>query len=246
MLNVPLSAVETIIFAVVILIWAGLLFGGFIFGKPTNSNPRRIPRINRMASSFVLVAGAWFWFAVTQGTRVDLMSFWFALGMTCGFVGDLFLAREEGRDNDLLYGILSFALGHIAYIIGIVQVSHHFDQWTWLLDVLAFWWGIGALGWLLIVFWGRKRTMLHFAALPYTLLLASTAGAATVLALHDPSFWFVAIGAGLFLLSDTILAAKLFRNWNLPLIDDFVWLTYGPGQMLIVFGVFLYLVVSSQ
>jgi len=244
MLNVPLSAVETAIFAAVILVWAGLLFGGFIFGKPSKANPRRMPRIMRIASSFALVAGAWFWFAVTQGTRVDLTSFWFAIGMTSGFIGDLLLAQEEGDDNNLLYGMVSFALGHIAYIVGIVQVSHHFDEWAWLLDVLVFWWAVGAIGWLVIVFWGRKRTPIHYAALPYTLLLATTAGAATVLALHDPSFWFLAIGAALFLLSDTILAAKLFRNWNPPLIDDWVWLTYGPGQMLIVFGVFLYLVMG--
>jgi hypothetical protein len=46
------------------------------------------------------------------------------------------------------------------------------------------------------------------------------------------------------LLSDAILAAKLFRGWDPPLLDDAVWLTYGPGQMLIVFGVFLYLAVG--
>ncbi len=244
MLNVPLSAVEGVIFAVVILGWAVLLFGGFVFGQPTKANPRRMPRAARLASSFVLVSGAWFWFAVTQGTRVDLMAFWFAVGMTCGFVGDLFLARVDGGDNDLLFGMISFALGHLAYMVGIVQVSNHFDQWKWLLDVLAFWWVIGALGWLALVFWGSKRTPLHFAALPYALLLANTGGFATILALHDSSFVLIVLGAALFLLSDAILAAKLFRGWDPPLLDDYVWLTYGPAQMLIVFGVFLFLVIS--
>ncbi|MCA9914478.1 MAG: lysoplasmalogenase [Anaerolineae bacterium] len=244
MLNVPLSSVETVIFAAVILLWAALLLGGFIFGKPTKSNPRRMPRMTRLASSFVLVAGAWFWFAVSQGTRIDLMAFWFAVGMTCGLVGDIFLARVDGSDNDLLYGMISFALGHIAYVIGIVQVSHHFDQWTWLLDVLATWWAIGSVGWLLIVFLRNKITPLHFAALPYSLLLANTGGFAAVLAMHDSSFSLIVLGAALFLLSDAILALKLFRQWDPPLLDDFVWLTYGPGQMLIVFGVFLYLATN--
>ncbi len=244
MLNVPLSSVEMMIFAAVILVWAALLFGGFIFGKPTKKNPRRMPRMTRLASSFVLVAGAWFWFAVSQGTRIDLMAFWFAIGMTCGFVGDIFLARVDGSDNDLLFGMISFALGHIAYVIGIVQVSHHFDQWAWLLDVLGTWWLIGAIGWLGIVFLRNKITSLHYAALPYSVLLANTGGFATVLALHDSSFWLIVLGTALFLLSDAILALKLFRGWEPPLLDDVVWLTYGPGQMLIVFGVFLYLVTA--
>ena len=79
--------------------------------------------------------------------------------------------------------------------------------------------------------------MLHLAALPYALLLASTAGFATGLALQSALFIPLALGAGLFLISDLILATQLFNKAYFWLISDVVWLTYGPGQMLIVFSI---------
>jgi hypothetical protein len=79
--------------------------------------------------------------------------------------------------------------------------------------------------------------MLHRAALPYALLLASTAGLATGLAVQAPAFVPLAIGGGLFLLSDLILAARLFNGVYFYLIGDIVWLTYGPAQALIVYSV---------
>src|SRR5690606_23634776 len=100
------------------------------------------------------------------------------------------------------------------------------------------WLIVGTLGWYLAVWRGvGERTSLHSAALPYALLLASTAGAATGLALQNALFVGMAIGAALFLLSDLILAAFLFRGASFPLIDDVVWLTYGPAQMLIVYSI---------
>jgi hypothetical protein len=82
---------------------------------------------------------------------------------------------------------------------------------------------------------GHAPTLLHWAALPYALLLASTAGFATGLALQDSTFLLLALGAALFLLSDLILAAQLFNHLQFPLIGDVIWLTYGPAQMLIVY-----------
>ena len=36
--------------------------------------------------------------------------------------------------------------------------------------------------------------------------------------------------------SDLILAAQLFNDLSFSLIGDVIWLTYGPGQMLIVYS----------
>jgi hypothetical protein len=47
----------------------------------------------------------------------------------------------------------------------------------------------------------------------------------------------MAVGAAFFLLSDLILAAHLFNDLFFPLFEDAIWLTYGPGQMLIVYSV---------
>ena len=84
---------------------------------------------------------------------------------------------------------------------------------------------------------------LHFffdAAWPLPLvavmLIFFATGAAAGLSLQRPAFWPVALGALLFLISDLILAAQLFNGLRFRLINETVWLTYGPGQMLIVFG----------
>jgi hypothetical protein len=42
------------------------------------------------------------------------------------------------------------------------------------------------------------------------------------------------VGAALFLASDLILANQLFNRKSFPLVGDVIWLTYGPGQALIV------------
>ena len=73
-------------------------------------------------------------------------------------------------------------------------------------------------------------------ALPYALLLATTAGLAGGVGLQAGRFIPVAVGGLLFLTSDLILAAQLFNQAYFPWISDWVWLTYGPAQMLIVYG----------
>lgn len=245
MLNLPLSALETWLFLLLIVVWAGFLFGGFAFGKEQEESRHRIPRWARMASSFTLVLGAWLWYAVSQGTQVVNLAVWLAIGMTLGFIGDLFMAELIPLKPHVLYGMAAFALGHIAYIYGMGRICYlHnilFPNWS----VMALWWLIAIIGWYFVVFRGAQYSILHYAALPYALLLASTAGAATTLALVDSSFILLAIGASLFLLSDLILAANLFNNLKFPLVGDVIWLTYGPGQMLIVFGLILFTIATS-
>jgi hypothetical protein len=102
---------------------------------------------------------------------------------------------------------------------------------------VAVWLLIGLVGWYIAVYRGQKPTVLHWAALPYALLLASTAGLASGLAVQAPVFVPLALGGALFLLSDLILAARLFSGAHFYLIDDVVWLTYGPAQALLVYAV---------
>ena len=94
---------------------------------------------------------------------------------------------------------------------------------------------IGLAGWYFVVFRGQQATALHWAALPYALLLASTAGLASGLALQARSFIPLALGGALFLTSDLILAAQLFNGLSFFLVGSVVWLTYGPAQALIVY-----------
>jgi hypothetical protein len=220
-------------------LWALLLFGGFALGKPNAAGTRRMPRWTRMASSLTLVIAAWDWYSLARGGGAESFALLIAIGMTLGFLGDLFMADLIPVSEPVMGGIGSFGLGHIAYIAAFLLFgnAHGLDAPGPRWGALAFWLLAGAVGWYLIVFRGQKATFLHKAALPYALLLASTAGFATGLALQAPAFIPLAVGAALFLLSDLILATELFNDARFPLINDIVWLTYGPAQMLIVYSI---------
>lgn len=215
-----------------LIIWAVALFGGFIFGS--ESETHRTPTRNRMLSSFALVVAGWSWVGFIDG-EIRPFAIAIALGMTFGFGGDLALSGWFGRS--VLRGIALFAVCHICYIVGMVWLM----QWAGLTNggiaPLAIWLLIGLVGWYVVVFRGQKPTVLHWAALPYALLLAGTAGVATTLAVQSASFLWLAIGAALFLFSDLVLAGELFAGYKFRSVGDVIWLTYGPGQMLIVYSV---------
>jgi len=227
-------------------LWAALLFGGFVFGELDARQRGRTPGWTRIASSGALVVAGWSWYLFSRGTTADLFALLIAIGMTLGFLGDLFMAEWLPVDRPVLWGMGAFGLGHVAYIAGGVI----FGNWHGLVAVgprfgaLAIWQALGLAGWYFVVLRGGKPTILHWIALPYALLLASTAGVATGLAVQEPALWTMAIGAALFLLSDLVIAARLFNpegpfssRRHFYLIDNTIWLTYGPAQMLIVYSV---------
>ncbi|NOX61604.1 MAG: lysoplasmalogenase [Chloroflexi bacterium] len=221
--------------------WAALLFGGFLFGRWDAAEQRRMPLWTRMFSSAALVLAAWSLFIFTRQTPLAHFSLFIALGMTLGLLGDLFMAQVLPAPNRVMAGIAAFGFGHIFYIIALLGFGNRFGladpmaRWAaWLA-----WMAVAVVGWYILVFRGQETSALHWAALPYALLLASTAGVATGLALQAPLLTPLALGAALFLLSDLILAGQLFSGLRFPFIGDVVWLTYGPGQMLIVFSVLL-------
>lgn len=220
---------------VLLLFWAVLLFGGLFVGQPDAERTRRMPASMRLPSSLVLVVAAWSGFLLVAENECAV-ALLVAVGMTLGFIGDLFMARVIPMQNNVLGGIGSFGLGHVMYILALWQVEASAvfaNRWP----VLIIWWFIGMGGWYFAVFRGQKPTLLHYAALPYALLLSTTTGVATMLALTTPAFFLtLAVGAALFLISDLILAAGLFSALRLPFIHDIVWLTYGPAQMFIVYS----------
>jgi hypothetical protein len=226
-----------------LILWAALLFGGFIFGG-TGDAARRMPTWTRMASSATLVVAAFSWYAFSRGTPAAGYALVVAFGMTFGFLGDLLLAGVLPGGRNVIAGILSFGIGHVFYIVAMLRfataagLTSSGPRW----EALAVWLLIGLTGWYLVVWRGAASggiapTIVHWIALPYALLLATTAGLATGLALQDGRFIPLAIGAGLFLLSDLILAGEMFSGLTFRLIGDVIWLTYGPGQMLIVYSI---------
>ena len=231
-----------------LLLWAAFLFGGFILG-PTRNN-RRIPRWARLASSLILVIAAWGWQSLATPTLYRTYTTLIALGMTSGFIGDLFLANifTSKRSKAVLGGMGGFAIGHLFYIAGMLMAAstlqltniYIFGATLILFWLFAFW------SWRKIVIRNVARdsqrpSTLQRAALPYALLLATTAALALAAALQHPPFWPLALGTILFLLSDLLLAEALFNDSTIPLHHDLVWLLYGPGQMFIVYSTMMLL-----
>ena len=220
-----------------LVLWGMFLFGGFLFGS--SSETHRMPTWTRMASSITLVVAGWSWVVLSWEGGIRPFPTYIALGMTFGLLGDLILADLMPGGRSVPAGILSFGIGHILYIIGILQFGNQQSlnaggvRW----GALAIWLLIGAVGWYFMVYRGQDATMLHWIALPYALLLAGTAGFATGLAVQSTLFVPMAVGAALFLLSDLILAAEIFNGLTFRSIGDVIWLTYGPGQMLIVYAI---------
>jgi len=212
-------------------LWAALLFGGFLLGSDPGRR-RRMPRWTRLGSSAVLVALAWYGYGLAALPPVRGFALFIALGMTGGFLGDLYMARVLPSTSRVLSGMTAFGLGHGAYILA-----------AWLrLGRLP--WAFLVLAWLLagglvrrVVFRHAPPGILRWAALGYGLLLATTAGMAAALAWDAPPFWIFAVGSGLFLVSDLILAGQLFGELDFPYVDDLVWLLYGPGQAGMVLSI---------
>lgn len=192
-----------------------------------------------MLSSLTLVVAGWAWWWTSRNSDVRDYARLIATGMTLGFAGDLFMAGLLPAPQPVLGGIAAFGLGHVAYIAAMWRLAGdqglNAGRTRW--GAWAAWLVIGGVGWYAVVFRGQEATALHWAALPYALLLASTAGIASGMALQAPAFKPLALGAALFLFSDLILAARLFNDLGFPMINDVVWLTYGPGQALIVYSI---------
>jgi hypothetical protein len=214
-------------------LWAVLLFGGFILGLIVGGG---IPTPARMGSSFVLVVLAWSWHILTRPSHVAPYSLLIAVGMTLGFVGDLFMAGLVPFGDRVLGGMGSFGLGHIAYLAALVYFGNLAGltapgpRWlSWLV-----WLILGLVGWYFVVYRNVPSSPFAWPALGYCLLLASTAGWASGLAVQSRRFWPLAAGAALFFVSDLMIALGQFADIHLPGMDSAIWLTYGPGQMLIV------------
>jgi len=215
---------------ILVVVWAALLFGGWLWGKDAQRH-RRMPVWTRMASSAVLALLGWYGFLLAPGHDPAAYARGIAVGMTCGLVGDLIMAGLLPTPNRVLGGMAAFGFGHAAYIAAILGYRPVL-WWVVLLGLLA------AAGLFYAVFLHRrKRSPLLWAALLYSLLLATTAALGVSLALQLPLFGVLALGGLLFFASDLILGLELFHHTRFPYQGDWVWLTYGPGQALIVLSI---------
>ena len=224
-------------------VWALLLCGGLLWGR-SPSQDRLIPAWTLAASAATLLLLAWFGYLLTRaGTARAGYAFGIAAGLTACTVGDLFIARRPAPKWSPV-GISFFACGHLLYsgaiarylVRYIAQYGDGLGGMRWL--ALTLWLAFGALaGWAVLLRARRRGPLWASAAVAYTLLLCSTAGLASGLALTVPLFGVLAAGALLLLLSDLVLVAALSVNLRLPWIGNAARLLRVPAQALIVVSI---------
>lgn len=151
---------------------------------------------------------------------------WLLIALACSLAGDVALMFP----GYFISGLLAFLLAHLAYIALLKQGQAWFASRRALLATL----GLGAI--MYAVLWSgglppALRAPVAAYVLVITLMAAQAIGRATVL--HDTAAWGVALGAGFFMLSDTLLALNKFVV-PLPLAPLWVLSTYYAAQILIV------------
>ncbi len=236
----PVVAGRVTLFVTLWVVWAALLTVAMLLGGFAGGHGSSVATAARMSSSVTLIVVGWTAYAVWQRSAAGTFALLIAVGMTLGTIGDLFnagLLTFVPLPNPVLGGIAAFGLGHIAYITGCVNLARRagLTNRGTMFGAIVVWQLIGLVGWYVIVMQGSEARDLVWPALPYSLLLAGTAGVAGGLALQDRRLAWLALGAALFLVSDLVLAFGLFRG-SFAHQTECVWLTYAPGQMLIVFS----------
>ncbi len=220
------------------LLWAVLLAGGLIAAEVGSAGSSEF---GRLGSSVTLVAAGWAWSITCRNSPAAGYTRLIAAGMTLGALGDFFMAGRLQTliplPSPVLGGMAAFGLGHVVYIKACLNARRAGDIspaaiWT----SVVVWQVISAVAWYLIVFRSTKVPELVWPALPYSQLLAGTAGVATGLAVRNSRFTLLAVGAGLFLISDLILAWPIFHH-SFPHSTAAIWIPYGGGQMLIVYAI---------
>ncbi len=229
-----------VVVSVLWLAWLGLLPGTFVAALATGQGGWS--RFWWMSSA-VLVAAAWVhWFWQRRGRLAPACAL-FACGITLGMLADLYGACRALRFTEPLTMIVPlFALGHVGYIAGFLIAASRLGLtgrrgWRGTLAGAVALYNLAGLAlWVTLVHPSDALPGMHLPTAVYTVFLATAAAVMAALACFDRRFLAVGIGGLLFLLSDGFLAVRLFQdNWRG--IGDLCWITYGIGQMLIVYGV---------
>ncbi|HNS20697.1 MAG TPA: lysoplasmalogenase family protein [Sedimentisphaerales bacterium] len=193
-------------------------------------------------SSLTLCVSAWLNWVFHRRDRFGPACALLALGMTLGMLADLYGACRVLRFTEPLTMIIPlFALGHVAYIAGMLTLARHLRLtaragWKPTLAGAVVVCNLAGLAlWAVLVHPSGDLPGMHLPTAGYTVFLSTAAGVMATVALLDRRFLPMGIGGLLFLASDGFLAVRLFQdNWRS--IGDLCWITYGIGQMLIVYG----------
>lgn len=194
-------------------------------------------------SSVALSIAAWLNWGLHRRDLFGWACALIALGMTLGTLADLYGAFRILRFTEPLTMIIPlFAMGHVAYIGGMMMLARRLNlirRPGWgktFANAVVLYDLAGLVLWSTLVRPSADLPHMHVPTAVYTVFLSTAAAVMAAVACVDRRFLAVGIGGLLFLVSDAFLAVRLFQN-NWHGIGDLCWITYGIGQMLIVYGV---------
>ena len=209
----------------VIVLAAVVLLVGLLFFERNENQKGKLPTKTILSCLFILIA-------LLQPHLFSEYFYILLIGLIFCLGGDVFLALPQQRM--FLYGLVSFLLGHVCYVICFFYVAD-LNPWAW---------GGGAIGLAisgLVFFWLRPHLgSMRDPVMAYVIVItAMVIGAFTVLgdtALHSTGRLMVLSGAVSFYISDLFVARDRFlktefanRLLGLPL--------YYAGQFLLAFSV---------
>lgn len=186
----------------------------------------------------VLVISLLLWvgyYAVQKG--LTKFSKWLIVGLLLCLGGDILLIFQEQDAMWFSLGLASFLLGHIAYSISFTRTHRHdhevalLKQKGWLLVLVA---GYA------VYFFSRISPSLGTMVAP-VMLYTVVISVMVLLALNrygkvcDRSFWPIAAGAAIFVVSDSVLAWNKFVS-PVEYSHLSIMATYGGAQFLIALG----------
>ena len=196
---------------------AAVAYGLVMNGRPIS--PLR-------AAVKTLAVGALAVLAVVDGAPTPLI-----VALALSALGDAFLAGDAKRW--LPPGLAAFLAAHIAYIwlfmaVGGGRAALEAEPWRVIGVVGAFAAGAMMLTWL----WASIGPLRPAVAVYAAALALMTAAAFTLPRTLGPAM----PGAVLFLTSDALLSAELFKGVKSPWLSPAVWITYYGAQALIAYA----------
>lgn len=161
------------------------------------------------------------------------------LGMIFSFFGDLFNAGVIPLRNPRIGGIASFAPTQCLYIAAIyTALGGGPAPSSWIIPAVVL--TATIICWRLFIYNREKHPALNCGSLFYSLLLGTTLGFGLIAGLQLGGWWWViTLGALLFLASDTIIGITDFGGMAMKRPHLWIWLTYIPAQMGILYGAWL-------
>ncbi|MGX5681178.1 lysoplasmalogenase [Schumannella luteola] len=180
-------------------------------------------------SKFCLMPGLLLALLVALPSRRSEIALWAGLAVVLAWAGDVLLA--DPGELGFLFGLGCFLLAHAVYIVLYLRPLRSrrlFSRSRWWPLLFLAWWIV------LLVLLVPHVGALVVPVVIYGLVMCAAAAAATA---TTP---LVAVGATLFLISDTVLALRFFLpGFSLWQADVVIMAFYIVGQGLIVAGAVL-------